>query len=68
MIDYFERKKDLEDFVIKNSNKIMEAIAKDLNIPVSALYYAFSSDKKIQDNVFQIIERHMKQTLNKQLN
>lgn len=68
MFDKFEKKQILQNYVLDNSHKIMEVIAKELNIKADDLYFAFSNDIEIQQNILKIIERHMDNTLNKELN
>ena len=46
----------------------MEVIAKELNMKADDLYFAFSNDIEIQQNILKIIERHMDNALNKELN
>lgn len=68
MFDKFEKKQILQNYVLDNSHKIMEVIAKELNIKADDLYFAFSNDIEIQQNILKIIERHMDNSLNKELN
>jgi hypothetical protein len=68
MFDKFEKKQILQNYVLDNSHKIMEVIAKELNMKADDLYYAFSNDIEIQQNILKIIERHMDNALNKELN
>lgn len=68
MFDKFEKKQILQNYVLNNSHKIMEVIAKELNIKADDLYFAFSNDIEIQQNILKIIERHMDNALNKELN
>jgi septum formation topological specificity factor MinE len=68
MFDKFEKKQILQNYVLDNSHKIMEVIAKELNIKADDLYFAFSNDIEIQQNILKIIERHMDNALNKELN
>ena len=68
MFDKFEKKQILQNYVLDNSHKIMEVIAKELNIKADDLYFAFSNNIEIQQNILKIIERHMDNALNKELN
>jgi|694.fasta_scaffold39644_18 hypothetical protein len=68
MFDKFEKKQILQNYVLDNSHKIMEVIAKELNMKADDLYFAFSNDIEIQQNILKIIERHMDNALNKELN
>lgn len=68
MFDKFEKKQILQNYVLDNSHKIMEVIAKELNIKADDLYFAFSNDIEIQQNILKIIKRHMDNALNKELN
>ena len=68
MFNKFEKKQILQNYVLDNSHKIMEVIAKELNMKADDLYFAFSNDIEIQQNILKIIERHMDNALNKELN
>jgi hypothetical protein len=56
MFDKFEKKQILQNYVLDNSHKIMEVIAKELNMKADDLYYAFSNDIKIQQTIMALQE------------
>ncbi len=59
-----QMKKDIEDYILNNHEKIMEALSKDLKIPINNLYDSFVNNKDCQELILHIIEKVMFKKIN----
>ena len=59
-----QTKKDIEEYILNNHEKIMEAMSKDTKIPLNILYNAFVNNKDCQELILKLIEKVMFKGLN----
>jgi len=43
---------------LQNQHKVMEAIAEEMGIKKEVLYFAFSKNKKVRNELMQVLQRH----------
>jgi len=61
-----ENQKILNDFVVNNSDKVMKALAQELNFDVRELYEAFDKSDEVKQLVYKAIQKNMDSVLARQ--
>jgi len=61
-----ENQKILNDFVVNNSDKVMKALAQELNFDVRELYKAFDKCDEVKQLVYKAIQKNMDSVLARQ--